>query len=326
MKRRCFSLLRWGSGLLPLVVVLGWGCGTQPERPLRVGLLVWPPYEIFYLAQHLEYFDRSEIELVDFSSNADVADAFQSGAIDAVCVTADIFVNHLHADPESRIIMAVDVSNGGDALLSRPGLNSIDNLYGAVVGISPSSLGAYLLARALDHTHFEFDDVMIQYLDEVEQVDAYEFREIDALVAYEPVRSKLVDAGAQVLFDSAQIPGEVMDVLVAHEDTIDRREAELQKLVDGFFAARKVLIENPTNLAPIAAEREGISPEAYLAALDRVILPGADINRDMLAGPEASLPRRLEFVANVLKRIGLIREIPELEDVIDARFVRNAEP
>lgn len=326
MHLRGTVLLRWSSWVLLSVFALLSGCRAGPERPIRVGLLVWPPYEIFYLAQHLDYLDDSKIELVDFSSNAEVAQAFQSGAVDAVCLTADIFVSKLHADPEARIVLAVDISNGGDALLSRPGLNSIDNMYGAVVGISPSSLGAYLLARALDHTHLKFDDVMIQYLDEVEQVDAYEFGEVDALVAYEPVRSRLIEAGAQTLFDSSQIPGEIVDVLVVNKDVIDHREQDLQELVDAFFRARDELIERPRASAELVAPRENLTPEAYLEAMDRVVLPGPEANRDMLAGPEPPLGQRLNSIAEVLHRIGILREIPELDEPIDARFVRNAKP
>lgn len=326
MKLRTISTPCWRSCLIVGLLALLYGCRAEPERPLRVGLLVWPPYEIFYLAQHYEYFSHSDIELVDFSSNADVADAFQSGSIDAVCLTTDIYVSNLHADPDSRIVMAVDISNGADALLSRPGLNSTENMYGAVVGISPSSLGAYLLARALDPSNLEFDDLTIRYLDEVEQLDAYEFGEVDALVAYEPVRTRLVEAGAQVLFDSSQIPGEIVDVLVVHEKTIARREREIQQLVDGFFRARTDLISRPEETAAIVAAREDMTPEAFLLALDRVVLPGPEINRDMLSGEDAPLSRRLESVAQVLQRIDLLEEIPRLDEAIDDRFVRNAKP
>jgi NitT/TauT family transport system substrate-binding protein len=134
----------------------------------------------------------------------------------------------------------------------------------------------------------------------------------------------LIEAGARTLFDSSQIPGEIVDLLIVREELIDRRAGQLQTLVDAFFRARTELIENPDVWAEKLAGRESLTPQAYLAALDQVILPDPDSNREMLSGTDPPMARRLNSVAGILRNIGVIQEIPDFGDAIEGRFVRNA--
>ncbi len=311
-----------------MLVLLGalTGCQKAPERPIRIGLLLWPPYELFYLAQHRGDLEEAGIQLVDFTTNVDVANAFDSGTIDGLCITSDHYIASFRADPEVKIILAVDFSNGGDALVARPDIATLNDLRGRTVAVNPSSLGAHFLARALDQADIEFEDVTLRYLDEIEQFEAYTSGEVDAVAAFEPVRSKLIEAGAQTLFDSSQIPEEIVDVLIVRKSLIEERGADLKILVDSFFQSRQEFLEHPAEAAMIMAPRERMTPEDFLQSLDGTVILSREKNRQLLTGAGAPFLETLAGVAEVLHRAGAIQEIPDVSAAIDDRFVRESGP
>jgi len=47
---------------------------------------------------------------------------------------------------------------------------------------------------------------------------AFKKRQVDAIVTFEPVKSELLSSGANILFDSHQIPGRIVDVLVVRKN------------------------------------------------------------------------------------------------------------
>jgi NitT/TauT family transport system substrate-binding protein len=314
-----------------LVLLIGMlallACGVEPTRqPIRLGLLVWPPYELFFLAQKQGYYDCRQVELVEYSSNADVVNAFRTGALDAVAITGDHFLDSLGASADFVIILVVNISHGGDALVARPEIESLENLQGARVGLTHSSLGVYMVSRALDHAGLDFEEIVPVYLDEPEQEAAYENGAVDAVAVFEPVRSRLVDKGAVVLFDSSRMPGEIVDVLVVRRTLVESHADELQHIIDGFFRARGDLLSNPRPSAQLIAGREGLTPEQFLEALQGVNLPGVEENLQWLGGPDRQLLRSLETIGATLERIGATPGTPDLTRAVDDRFVREAVP
>jgi NitT/TauT family transport system substrate-binding protein len=327
MERPIFRLHFPSRCVLLLALVLFSGCGGgQVREPLRLGLLVWPPYELFFLARHLGYLDPDRVELVEYSSNADVVNAFRTGVLDAVAVTTDHYLDSLGANPDAVIVMIVNVSEGADALVARPELQSLDDLRGARVGLTPSSLGVFVVTRALDHAGLDFDAIVPVYLDEPAQEDAYATGAVDAVAVFEPVRSRLLARGATVLFDSSRIPGEIVDLLLVRRSLVDSRPEDVQSLVDGFFRARNELFSRPLPSARLIAPREDLTPEAFLEALEGVQLPGVEENRYWLTGPAPPLADSLASVNSVLQRIGVTPASIDPDNAIDPRFVLAARP
>ncbi len=97
-------------------------------------------------------------------------------------------------------------------------------------------------------------------------VDAYLQGRVDALVTFEPMRSILLDRGARVLFDSTQIPGEIVDVLAVREDFLERHPERVTELVAGWSRAVAYAKTAPMKAAQLMAPRENLTPEAFLKA------------------------------------------------------------
>lgn len=288
---------------------------------MRVGVLVWPPYETLFLARDLGYYDEGEIQLVDFETPAEVLRAYQNGVIDIVALTADFLLQTAAGDPSHRAILVIDSSLGGDALIARPEFETVADLRGKRVGVEMSALGQHVLTRALESGGLVDDDVELRFVDVADQAEAFQLGEVDAVVTYEPVRTVLLAEDGRLLFDSTAIPDEIVDLLICRHSLIERREAVLSSLVDGYFEALDFLRRQPDEAAERVAKREGLSKESFLAALELVEQPDREANRAWLTGSSPRLIGSMKKVQQVLLDNDDLSEPHELRSLIDGRFV-----
>lgn len=316
-------LLPWA---LALALAVSGGCTEPPRPPLRLGTLVWPPYELFFVARERGLFPPGAVDLVELRSPIDEARAFENGGLDAALLTADFALRIAERNDGCRIALVVDVSNGGDAVLARPGIERLDQLEGHTVGVEVSSLGLYVLRRAFDTEGLDLLDrgaVEIVPIDYPELAQAYRDGRVDAVVVFEPERSELIAEGANQLFDSSRIPGEIVDVLLVRDRLLDTRPGDVRALADGWFEARELLQRTPERALPIMAAREGVSEDAMRRSLSGMEIPDRAANRRLLGGGSSDLGATLERLAETMSRLRLLDPAYDPTPLLDDRLVRE---
>jgi NitT/TauT family transport system substrate-binding protein len=307
--------------LLALLLV---GCAAE-KPPLRIGALVWPPYELAYLARDRGFFDTDRIELVDYQTPAEVTRAYRYGLLDAYFLTTQFALPGAGQLQDSRIAYVIDFSIGGDALLARPGIENLQDLAGRRIGVEAGPLGGYMLRRALDVAGLSRGDVALRYVDTPDQVDTFAKGAVDAVITYEPYRSRALDLGARELFSSRRIPGEIVDVLMVPNRVMNARQAELRDFVRGLEKARRFLEEHPDEALPVMAQRQQLSPAQLQRALDGTRLISLEENQRLLGGQDSILQTLLERQVEVMRRAGLAPESPGMGRLIDPRLVAEDE-
>lgn len=135
------------------------------------------------------------------------------------------------------------------------------DLKGKRIGVENSALGAYMLSRALERAGLTYRDIKIVPLEIDEHYRAFIKNKVDAVVTFEPVKSKLLRRGGRIIFDSSQIPNEIVDVLVVEEVYIKKYPDVVQEVVKGWFKALKFWEGNPDKAITVMAKREGLTPE-----------------------------------------------------------------
>lgn len=288
-----------------------------------MGVLAWPPYDLAYLALEEGLLDPRQFSLVSFQTPSELVRSFRYGLIDVMFTTSHFAVSTLHEVGDTRIIYLIDTSLGGDALLARPGLDA-DDLKGARVGVEVAPLGMYTLIRALDVLGLDRDEVEIVNIDTADQFDAWSDREIDALVTYEPTRSRLLDQGAVELFNSKSIPNEILDVIVVKERTIDAHRGTLVRFIRGLDRATSAYRSDPAATMQIMARRQAISVERFGRAMSGVDLFDLSANLDMMTGENRKLLGALEKQCRVMTKAGMLVGTPNLERLIDSSIVEAA--
>ena len=254
--------------LIALILHSFIGCAEKPSPPLRIGTNVWPGYEPLYLARDLAYLNPKTVHLVEYPSSSEVIRAFRNHAIDGAALTLDEVFLLAEDGFEPKVILIMDISNGGDVIVGRPGLETVMDLRERRIAVESTALGAYVLSRALALNGLKVSDVEVIHLEVSEHASAFKSGRVDAAVTFEPVRSELLTSGASILFDSAQIPGEIVDVLVIRKAYLDENSRKVNELLNGWFRAVAYLNKNPRDAAAKMAMREQINADQFLKSLD----------------------------------------------------------
>jgi NitT/TauT family transport system substrate-binding protein len=286
---------------------------------MRVAITPWIGYQPLVLAEELRLFPQDTIRLVEFRSNTESLRALRNGDVEAAALTLDEVLLLSAEGHDTAVILVLDCSSGADALVARPEIGSLSDLIGRRVGVESSANGAYVLNRALQLAGLDPEDVKIVHLRAGDQVETYRAGLVDALVTYEPLRTQLAALGAVTLFDSREIPCEVVDVLATRREVLGERKAQVERLLRGWFAAVDHLASSPDEAATRLAPRLGLRPADYLAAAAGVELGTLAMNCRAFDPPMGAvgLVARAREVAQFLKENGLMDGEPSLDRLVE---------
>jgi NitT/TauT family transport system substrate-binding protein len=127
------------------------------------------------------------------------------------------------------------------------------------------------------------------HLESNEQPAAFEKGQVDAAVTFDPYRRQFLAAGAKTLFDSTQIPGEIVDLLAVRASVLDRQPNAVQSLLRGWFNAIDYMQRDPQDAAQRMGVRQQTSGEQFLAAQQGLHVPSREENLRLLGGATPGL-------------------------------------
>ena len=256
------------------------------------------------------------------TSASDVIHALRNRTLEGAALTLDEALTILDDGFDLRVILVMDFSNGGDGLLAKPEVDSLADLRGKRVAVEYTAVGAILLDSALDAAGLSAHDIEIVACTLDEHLDCYSF--VDAVVTFEPFMTKLLNQGAQLLFDSSRIPGRIVDVLVVLADTKKTHPRSLEHLIAGYFKAREHLASQPEDASKRMAARAGVAPAQVLAFYDGLKLPGLEENQRLLNGKPPPLQRTAADLAGFMLEKQLLKNPLTVEGLIDSCFLPDS--
>lgn len=301
-------------------------CTAQVLPPLRVGIVIWPGSEGLYLARDLGYYDNTPIRLVDYPSDSEMMRSYRNGDLEAATITLDEVWSLAESVPDVKIPLIQDISHGGDAILAKPEITKLQQLKGKRVGVESTALGAFELSRALEQVHMSPQDVKMVSLLVSDHERAFKQGKIDAVVTYEPTVSKLKEAGANLLFDTSQIPGEVLDILAMRESVITRHSETVKILIEGWFRALDYLQKHPDDGAKRIALHMGIKPEQFMRSLSKIRVPDVLGNQQILGEKDRNLVEATERISKFMVQQKLLKRSVAPTSVFDDRIVKTIDP
>ena len=310
-----------GGWTLAALILLLVGCGQQSTQSLAVGTNVWPGYEPGHIAASEGLFGEAPLRMRQFTSATEVLRAFRNDAIDVAALTIDELLQLAQDGIDVVVILVTNISDGADAILARPELESVSALSGRRVAVENTALGAYVLARALEIGGVDPARVEILSITVDESVEVYTAGRADAVVTFEPFRAKLLETGARQIFSSAEMPNEIVDVLVTRRSTLETHAKTLRALVTGWLAAVELIRTEPERAGLLMAERLDLAPAEALAAFDGLRLPDAAANRAMLDGPEPELSTAARQISALLADKGLLGSEVDVDGLFDGRLI-----
>lgn len=304
------SLLRLGvQGVAFAAVGALAGCARSP---LRVAVSPWAGYQFIALAEQEGWYAPDQVQLMKTATLGESAQALAEGRVDGAALTLDEVLT-LRADGVPvEAVLIINVSAGGDALLTRPGLGILADLAGKRIAVEHSSLGAVMLHHVLQAAGLAPDDVIIEWM-QFDHVAAWEQLAPDAILTYEPALTRLEAQGLVRLFDSREIPMRILDVLVVRTGTLQRQGGAVRELIAGHFRALDLWQRNPLDTGYRLAHLLGVQVEDVKRIFGGLDLPDDLYNRQYLSPPAIELTRAAREIAGIMMEADLLQRMPPLE-------------
>jgi len=260
-----------------------------------------------------------DVELVEFNSLSDAARSYELGQINGLATTAvEVLMVRANTNKNLKIIRVFDYSNGADMIVAPKAIASMKDLRGKVVGVELASVGTFVIGRALEINGLKFSDIKIVSEDQLTMEERLKLGEIEAVVTYPPVAMKLVeDEKYHPIFTSAQIPGEVVDVLAVDGDLLEKNKKSFDGINRALDLAYDYFQTHKEEAIGIMAERESITPKQFKVALEEGIeLTDPKESKSYMA-KGGKLESVLTLTAKYLENIEVIKAKPDLTDCLE---------
>jgi NitT/TauT family transport system substrate-binding protein len=286
---------------------------VRQDPKVVVAISSWPGYEAFYLAEQRRLGQRFGLDLrvQQYSSLEDQRAAYSRGDVEIIATTLPDAIAICQEMPRRcpQLILVLDQSNGADVLVSPREITNVRELVGQRVGLERTVLAEYLLLRALEAERLGLDQV--HHIHEGPQglVAAFKKCDVAAVVTYPPHANALrADPRYRGLFSSAQIRGEVMAVLAVSPAYAQGHPDQLRDLVRTWWAARALIEAEPVASQALMAQREQVSPAAFVESERWIHYPGPGEQDQMLA-PQGAVARVVTRMADQM--VSARRILPE---------------
>jgi NitT/TauT family transport system substrate-binding protein len=293
---------------------------------LVVGTVQWVGTEPLFLARELGLYPAREVHLAEYMSTPQRLQAFRNGVIDAVQVTLDELMSLDHLGQQVRVVLVMDASHGADCLVARPEVKTLADLKGRRVASEDMALPTYMLHRALGQVGLGTEDVQRHFQNPTEHEGLYQRGEVDALVSYEPYCQRLRAAGAHTLFDSSQIPGEILDVLVVRGTYLEQHPERVDAVVRGWFGALEYFHRARDEAARRMGPRLGLDGAGFLESMSGVRHPDAREQYVLMGGDRPPLLETMDRLGALMVRQQLIPSAPDTRHLLDLGPMRRVAP
>jgi NitT/TauT family transport system substrate-binding protein len=162
-----------------------------------------------------------DIEVVQINDYIESINQYTAGSFDACSMTnMDALTIPAAGGVDSTALIVGDFSNGNDAVILKD-KTELKSIKGQPVNLVELSVSHYLLARGLESVGLSERDVTVINTADADMVAAFTTSQVTAVTTWNPLVSEILAMpGSHKVFDSADIPGEIIDALVVNTKTL----------------------------------------------------------------------------------------------------------
>ncbi len=177
-----------------------------------------------------------EIQVVQINDYIESINQYTAGQFDACTMTnMDALTIPAAGGVDSTALIVGDFSNGNDGVVLK-GKKNLKDIKGQKVNLVELSVSHYLLARGLESVGLRESDVQVVNTSDADMVAAYGTRAVTAVTTWNPLLNEiLTQPDSHLVFDSSQIPGEIMDLLIINSKTLEQNPALGKALVGAWY-------------------------------------------------------------------------------------------
>ena len=294
-------------------------------KALKIGLHTWPGNMPFYLADELGLYKKYnlEVELMSQEKEEDRINALKRGEVDVLNLTTDGTLIAKEKGLDLQIILSLNKSKGGDAILVRKGIRNIKELKGKTVAVEREWISHFFLLYVLDKHGIKEGDVKIIYMKGSDIGAALISDKVDAAVLWEPwlTQAKKL-AGGDILVSTKEEPV-ILDVLATTKEIVSTKPDQIKKIVRIWYDSMDYIKQNKEIAIKLMAIPLGISANELRGQLQSLEFIDQNENKRLLGTKtrEGKLSILLNKISEIWFKNKIINKKVEGEKLINKSFI-----
>ena len=299
------------------------------DKPVyRIGLGPWVGFGPFYLAKENGYFDEAgiDVDLVVLTGIAERNSALKSGKVAALAAPVDYFVLAAGNNLKTTIVMAVDESVGGDGIVAKKDIKTIEDLKGKKVAFQRGLPGEFFLRTLLRAHNVSINDIETLDMETSQAGAAFLANRVDAAVVWEPWLTKAKEeGGGHILASTKEYPDLIVDVLAFNKDVVSQHPQDVQKIVDSVFKAIDFWKRSPGEANKIMAPHFQVSAKKFSTILGGVSFTDRPRNQIFFdsSAKKGTIFAVTKTASEIWQEAGAIKQPIVPQSIISSNFVQK---
>jgi NitT/TauT family transport system substrate-binding protein len=308
------------------------GCGSSggggKDVEFTVAHATWVGYAPLYIAKEKGFFEKYGVNptLTVIEDESQYATALYSNSIQGLGNVLDREVIHYAKGTPEVFVFAMDESSGGDGIIAKKEITSVEDLKGATIGLDKSSTSYFFFLTVLERYGLDESDVIIQEMGAGDAGAAFVAGKLDAAVSWEPWLSNASEReGGHVLVSSKDFPNTIVDVVTMREDFVKKYPNIVTGFTKAWFDAIDFYRENPDEGNEIMAAALGLDKQEIEEMASGVSFFGKEENKVFFdRNNENNIYELAERAGGFWTEKGIIDKNIDTDKLITDKFIKEA--
>lgn len=292
------------------------------ETKVGIGLSGWTGFAPLTLAKEAGIFKKNGLDVtLKKIPQKDRHLAIASGDIQCAATTVETWVVWNANGVATKQIFQLDKSYGADGMAVRNTVNSIKELKGKTIAASaPGTAPYFTLAWFLKKNGLSVKDVTVVNLEPAVAAQAFVAGQNDAAMTYEPYLSTVRAAPdkGKIIATTLDYPM-IMDTVGCTPKFLADNPKAAKAMADSYFEALEMISKEQAKAYEIMGADVKQSGEQFGNSAKYLRWQDKAANQKFFAGELQAFSKE---AAELLLEIGIIKQIPDINGIIDGSFIK----
>ena len=244
------------------------GCGSDTasdadsdgsyDGTVKIAHASWMGFAPLDLAVKKGFFKKhgANVKIENIESKSDSKSALAAHKIDGIATSLDTVMLSSASGINSKIVLALDTSDGGDGLVAKKNIKSFKDLKGKTIALDTTGGASFFWFNyVLQKEGMSMDDLDVQSMSSGDAGSAFVAGKVDAAMTWQPWLDKAKSTSfGKVLLSSADYKGVIVDALCLDSDFVKKYPKTVQAIVDGWDDALAYIKSDPDDAYKILDE------------------------------------------------------------------------
>ena len=312
------------KALIAAAALAGWlsAPALAQETKLSLGLSGWTGFAPLTLAKEAGIFKKNGLDVsLKKIPQASRHLAIASGDVQCAATTVETWIVWNANGVATKQIFQMDKSYGADGMAVRPTIAAITDLKGKTVAASaPGTSPYFALAWMLKKNGLTPKDVTVVNLEPGPAATAFVAGQNDAAMTYEPYLStvRANPAAGKIIATTLDYPM-VMDTVGCTPKFLEDNPKAAKALADSYFEAIEMIGRDKAKAYEIMGADVKQTGDAFGGSAQYLRWQDKAANKTFFAGEFKTFSAE---AGALLKEIGIIKEVPNLDAIVDTQFIQ----